>query len=154
MSTDEDTAADRKERYGGIIGAIRQNTGGPNTPLPPGIRHGSLMGNRSRAGADPRDAERALRAAHVDNDDVVRYRDPEGQWRYALNEPVRLYWIAEAHGMTCVADALGIPALADAAPTTDAVDELIRAEAESDAPDRDVVAGLNRLRMGMEAADG
>lgn len=78
-----ETHAERRERYEGVLSTIRHNTGGPGTPMPAGIKHGSLVGIRSNTGEHYGDVESSLRAA-VENGDVFRYRDRDGQPRYAI----------------------------------------------------------------------
>lgn len=96
MTDDDDTRQDRKRRYERVLGCIRHQT---SPAQPAGLRHGSLLS--ILCGSKPRDVEdvtKALRAARA-NDDIVRYEDRAGRWRYALATPSALRdVVAEENG--------------------------------------------------------
>jgi hypothetical protein len=149
VTTDEETHADRKRRVESVVGAIELNTGGPRQPSDrrAGIRIAHLLGNRTRAGVDRRDTERALRAA-VEREAVVAYRDAEGMTRYAVADAVGLRAVALACGMDAVADALNVPVLADVEPDADAVGQCIDAHIGG-AIGTDDLPQLNALQQGL-----
>jgi len=79
---DQESRADRKERYQSVLSAIYHNTGDPNPPL---IRASVLWTTVRHSNIRVADAERSLRAAR-EHDEVIRWRDGEGHWRYGLND--------------------------------------------------------------------
>jgi hypothetical protein len=149
---EEETHADRKRRVESVVGKIRYNTGGPHqaSGMRPGIRIAHIKVNFPyERGA----TERAVRAA-VERGEVVTYTDPEGMTRYAVADAVGLRAVALERGMATVAEAVGVPVLADCAPTADAVGTCIDTHiGEAIAPDD--LPLLNALQRGLrEAEDG
>jgi hypothetical protein len=92
--SESETHTDRRERYEGVLSTIRHNTGGPDSPLPAGIKHGSLVGIRSNTGEHYERTESSLRAA-VENGAVLRYRGRDGQPRYAAADREGLLAVIE-----------------------------------------------------------
>lgn len=148
----DETSADRKRRVESVVATVRLNTGGPrqSSPQRPGVRIAHVKGNFSLRGEAPGATERAVRAA-VERDDLICYRDPDGMPRYAVADAVGLRAIALERGMDTVAEAVGVPVLADCEPTADAVGACIDTHiGAAIAPDD--LPLLNALQQGLREA--
>lgn len=69
-----------KEVYEFVCGIVKRNTGHKQLP---GIRRQHICIHATHADVEPSAAKKAIRAA-VDNDDLLKWRDRDGNLRYTL----------------------------------------------------------------------
>ena len=77
-----------KERYEKLLQTAKYNTGGPETPMPPGVRRPSLLGIASGYGRYDR-MDRAYAAA-IQNGDLLLWKGRDGRARVTPVDPQSL----------------------------------------------------------------
>lgn len=77
----QETRADRRARYQQVLRAVAHNTGGPQAP---GVRPFTLRTILSGHGSLEADAVDSVITAALDNDDLLAWRDADGEVRVTL----------------------------------------------------------------------
>jgi len=133
--TDE-TADDRRERYHRLLETVRHQTGDPQHVMVAGSALWTVINNGHM---DTSDAITTMQAA-IENGHCIQWTDADGRHRYALTGD----GVAEAPHAT--------------APLYGPADEtqlraVIKTEAESDEPNRDVIGWANQRLAAIEAGE-